>query len=120
MKYFTHKYNNITFDFFIFGDRIFTNLSSIGNFSWLNSASPLIHKEIYTDIHSYVNQLSDLVTKYLKSVHLSNIVLIPLLKPNDINSIIQQLINIGLRIKKTFQMSVTTLLLTRQINVFYL
>ena len=89
MKYFTHKYNNITFDFFIFGDRIFTNLSSIGNFSWLNSASPLIHKEIYTDIHSYVNQLSDLVTRYLKSVHLSNIVLIPLLKPNDINSIIQ-------------------------------
>lgn len=89
MKYFTHKYNNITFDFFIFGDRIFTNLSSIGNFSWLNSASPLIHKDIYTDIRSYVNQLSDLVTKYLKSVHLSNIVLIPLLKPNDINSIIQ-------------------------------
>lgn len=89
MKYFTYKYYNTPFDFFIFGDRIFTNLSSVGHFSMDNTGSPLIHKEIYTDISSYISQLSDLTTRYITVVNLSNILLIPQLSLNDINIIIQ-------------------------------
>lgn len=58
MKHFTHKYNNTFFDFFIFGDRIFTNLFMLSDKLYLNTGSPLINYEFHTDIQTYINRLS--------------------------------------------------------------
>lgn len=58
MKHFTHKYNNTFFDFFIFGDRIFTNLFMLSDKLYLEAGSPLINYEFYTDIQTYINRLS--------------------------------------------------------------
>lgn len=58
MKHFTHKYNNTFFDFFIFGDRLFTNLFTLCDKISLNHGSPLINYEFYTDIQTYINSLS--------------------------------------------------------------
>ena len=57
MKYFTHKYNNNLFDFFIFGDRIFTNLSFFKHLDI--AATPLINNPIYTNIETYLKQLKE-------------------------------------------------------------
>ena len=54
MKYLTHKYNNQPFDFYIFGDRISTNLFYLDD-----SESPLIHNTVYTDIKTYLKQLAE-------------------------------------------------------------
>lgn len=58
MKHFTHKYNNTFFNFFIFGDRLFTNLFTLCDKISLNHGSPLINYEFYTDIQTYINRLS--------------------------------------------------------------
>lgn len=58
MKHFTHKYNNTFFDFFIFGDRLFTNLFTLCDKISLNHGSPLINYEFYIDIQTYINRLS--------------------------------------------------------------
>lgn len=50
----------MTFDFFIFGDRIFTNLSPLGNAKTGATNTPLINNTIYTDIQNYIDQLSQL------------------------------------------------------------
>lgn len=58
MKHFTHKYNNTFFDFFIFGDRLFTNLFRLCDKISLNHGSPLINYAFYTDIQTYIERLS--------------------------------------------------------------
>ena len=57
MKHFSHKYNNTFFDFFIFGDRIFTNLSFFKHLDM--AATPLINNPIYTNIETYLKQLKE-------------------------------------------------------------
>lgn len=58
MKHFTHKYNNTFFDFFIFCDRIFTNLFMLSDKLYLDTGSPLINYAFYTDIQTYIERLS--------------------------------------------------------------
>lgn len=70
MKHFTHKYNNTFFDFFIFGDRIFTNLFMLSDKLYLNTGSPLINYEFYTDIQTYINRLSRIKAPSAQSLYL--------------------------------------------------
>lgn len=70
MKHFTHKYNNTFFDFFIFGDRIFTNLFMLSDKLYLNTGSPLINYEFHTDIQTYINRLSRIKAPTAQSLYL--------------------------------------------------
>ena len=58
MKYFTHQYNGTIFSFYIFGDRLFTNLFILFDKSLFISGSPLINYEFYSDIRTYIDRLS--------------------------------------------------------------
>ena len=103
MKYFTHKYNNQPFDFYIFGDRISTNLFYLDD-----SESPLIHNAVYTDIKTYLKQLAEAQNPdkhRFSSTPQDNI--------NHINEIIQAINDRTKRIPQTNAMS---LLLTRHKN----
>ena len=70
MKHFTHKYNNTFFDFFIFGDRIFTNLFILSDKLYLDTGSPLINYEFHTDIQTYINRLSRIKAPTAQSLYL--------------------------------------------------
>ena len=70
MKHFTHKYNNTFFNFLIFGDRLFTNLFMLSDKLYLNTGSPLINYEFYTDIQTYINRLSRIKTPSAQSLYL--------------------------------------------------
>jgi hypothetical protein len=70
MKHFTHKYNNTFFDFFIFGDRILTNLFMLSDKLYLDAGSPLINYEFYTDIQTYINLLSRIKAPTAQSLYL--------------------------------------------------
>lgn len=70
MKHFTHKYNNTFFDFFIFGDRILTNLFILSDKLYLDTGSPLINYEFYTDIQTYINRLSRIKAPSAQSLYL--------------------------------------------------
>ena len=70
MKYFTHKYNNTFFDFFIFGDRLFTNLFRLCDKISLNHGSPLINYAFYTDIQTYIERLSRIKAPTAQSFYL--------------------------------------------------
>lgn len=70
MKHFTHKYNNTFFNFFIFGDRLFTNLFTLCDKISLNHGSPLINYEFYTDIQTYINRLSRIKAPSAQSLYL--------------------------------------------------
>ena len=70
MKHFTHKYNNTFFDFFIFGDRIFTNLFMLSDKLYLNTGSPLINYAFYSDIQAYIERLSRIKAPTAKSFYL--------------------------------------------------
>lgn len=70
MKHFTHKYNNTFFDFFIFSDRIFTNLFMLSDKLYLDTGSPLINYEFHTDIQTYINRLSRIKAPTAQSLYL--------------------------------------------------
>lgn len=70
MKHFTHKYHNMTFDFFIFGDRILTNLFILSDKLYLDTGSPLINYEFHTDIQTYINRLSRIKAPSAQSLYL--------------------------------------------------
>lgn len=70
MKHFTHKYNNTFFDFFIFGDRILTNLFILSDKLYLDTGSPLINYEFHTDIQTYINRLSRIKAPSAQSLYL--------------------------------------------------
>lgn len=70
MKYFTHKYNNTFFNFFIFGDRLFTNLFRLCDKISLNHGSPLINYAFYTDIQTYIERLSRIKAPTAQSFYL--------------------------------------------------
>ena len=70
MKHFIHKYHNMTFDFFIFGDRILTNLFILSDKLYLDTGSPLINYEFHTDIQTYINRLSRIKAPSAQSLYL--------------------------------------------------
>lgn len=70
MKHFTHKYNNTFFNFFIFGDRILTNLFILSDKLYLDTGSPLINYEFHTDIQTYINRLSRIKAPSAQSLYL--------------------------------------------------
>ena len=70
MKHFTHKYNNTFFNFFIFGDRILTNLFILSDKLYLDTGSPLINYEFHTDIQTYINRLSRIKAPTAQSLYL--------------------------------------------------
>ena len=60
----------MTFDFFIFGDRIFTNLFILSDKLYLDTGSPLINYEFHTDIQTYINRLSRIKAPSAQSLYL--------------------------------------------------
>lgn len=60
----------MTFDFFIFGDRILTNLFILSDKLYLDTGSPLINYEFYTDIQTYINRLSRIKAPSAQSLYL--------------------------------------------------
>lgn len=60
----------MTFDFFIFGDRILTNLFILSDKLYLDTGSPLINYEFHTDIQTYINRLSRIKAPSAQSLYL--------------------------------------------------
>ena len=86
MKYFTHQYNGAIFSFFIFGDRLFTNLFILYDKSLFISGSPLINYDFYSDIQTYIDRLSR-----LQSLTQQGSYLLPQAKINCINDLIDKI-----------------------------
>ena len=86
MKYFTHQYNGAIFSFFIFGDRLFTNLFILYDKSLFISGSPLINYDFYSEIQTYIDRLSR-----LQSLTQQGSYLLPHAKINCINDLIDKI-----------------------------
>ena len=86
MKYFTHQYNNAPFYFYIFGDRLFTNLFILYDKSLFISGSPLINYDFYSEIQTYIDRLSR-----LQSLTQQGSYLLPHAKINCINDLIDKI-----------------------------
>ena len=86
MKYFTHQYNNMLFYFYIFGDRLFTNLFILYDKSLFISGSPLINYDFYSEIQTYIDRLSK-----LQSLTQQGSYLLPHAKINCINDLIDKI-----------------------------
>lgn len=79
------------FDFYIFGDRIFTNLSLLGNSQHTNSINLLINKTIFTDIPSYINQLINVINHNQNNPALLSLNFMSTQKSTNIEDIIQMI-----------------------------
>ena len=96
MKHFTYKYNSNLFDFYIFGDRIFTDLAYFGHLD-LGIGSSLINSPVYTNIKTYLKQLEE-----VQNPNNQGISLMTQYNINDISEIIKSINECWEENKKAF------------------